>query len=308
MSPPGDLALRGTAIATDASTDALRPRLDGLADAVADVAAYLHAVEAARGALYLNAEGGDVGGAGTARALLRHVANYLAARDLGLRVARGATMVDVGSGTGALAAWVAAGLGARLHLVDRDPAVRAIATAAFPDVAVHAALSEVAPASAALVTGMEVVEHVAPREQLAFVRALFERVAPGGLLVVSTPDESGYLGGWSGYAPHIGPLDAPALEELLVRATGAQVRVWRFEGDAFHLGPVRRVVHPLANRAWTRCAPVVGPLAQRLARPAAALADRSRDVAGPALNPAVRVVPASAGAGTGLLGVVRAAG
>ncbi len=236
------------------------------------------------------------------------MANYLAAADLADRFAARGPVVDVGSGTGALAAWVAQRLKAELHLVDRDPAVRAVALRAFPQVRVHAELDEVETASAALVMGMEILEHIPSAEQLGFLRRLFARVEPGGLLVLSTPDESGYLGGWSGYAPHIGPVDAPTLADLLQVATdGAEVRVWRMEGDPYHLGPVRRVAQPVANRVWTRAGPLLGALASHLARPAAGMANLARRYAGPRLAPQVCALPADQGCGTGLIGVARSA-
>lgn len=220
--------------------------------------------------------------------------------------------MDVGSGTGALGAWLARRLNLPLHLVDRDRRVRAVAQAAFPDVTVHASLGD-AP-RVALVLAMEVLEHVAPAEQRPFTVALWTRVAPGGLLVVSTPDESRYLGRWSGYAPHIGPLDADALRALLERAAlvaapeAAEAMVWRLEGDPFSLGPVKRVVQPIANRTWTLVEPYLARVTHRLAGPAAALADRVRDTATAGVAPHVHAVPAPRGRGTGLLGVVRRRG
>lgn len=268
---------------------------------------YLQVARDARGAAYVNHEGGDVGAHSTERSLYRHVANYLAAADL----AQGAGLVgsgvlDVGSGTGGLAAWMAKRLDAELHLVDRDDAVRRIAQTAFPSAHVHAEIAD-APEAMTLVTGMEVIEHIEPAEQEGFVRALLTRLRPGGLLVLSTPDESGYVGGWSGYAPHIGCLTAPAFQALLEGASpvGARTTIWRMEGDAFHLGKVRRVVHPLANRLWTRVEPVVAPLTHRLVGPAANFANLARTHAGPPMAPRVAVVPAVQGQGTGMLGVVR---
>lgn len=277
-----------------------------LAQALRDVEPFLRAAHSARGDGYVNHEGGDVGGHGTERALHRHVANYLAAAELGERAGLHGRIVDVGSGTGALGAWLADRLDAELHLVDRDASIRRVALAAFPGVRVHAELDEVPSASAALVTAMEVIEHIAYDQQPAFARALFARVAPGGLLVLSTPDESRYAGGWSGYAPHVGPLTARALHDLLAAATGGGVRVWRVEGDVFHLGGVRRVVQPIANRAWARLSPLLGPLSERVAGPAAALATLASRHARPHAPPQVRTVAPSAGAGTGLIGVVRA--
>ena len=267
---------------------------------------FFAAVNRARGAGYVNQEGGDVGGHSTERSLIRHVANYLAAAALAEQVGLHDSVLDVGSGTGALAAWLADRLKAEMHLVDRDPAVRRVAAAAFPHAHVHAELADVPRATVGLVTAMEVIEHVAPPAQQDFAERLVSRVEPGGLLVVSTPDESGYVGGWSGYAPHVGVLNAPALQALLAAAAPeATVTVWRLEGDPFHLGPVRRVLQPAANRLWGRIGPVLDPVAHRLVGPAATLADLARTHAGPSLLPHVHAVPANEGHGTGLIGVVR---
>lgn len=266
---------------------------------------YLEAARAARGSDYVNHEGGDVGGHSTERSLFRHVANYLAAAELAEDAGLHDSVLDVGSGTGALTAWVAARLGAEMHLVDRDAGVRRVALAAFPHAHVHASLEEVPRATVGLVTAMEIVEHIRPADQADFVGALISRVEPGGLLVLSTPDESRYVGGWSGYAPHVGCLDAPGLEGLLrLAAPHAQVSVWRMEGAPFHLGPIRRVVQPLANRLWTGVGPLLGPLAHRVIGPAASFADLARTHAGPELTPEVHAVPANEGTGTGLIGVV----
>lgn len=247
-----------------------------------------------------------MGAHSTERSLIRHVANYLAAAEIAEQAGVHDSVLDVGSGTGALTAWLSSRLQAEMHLVDRDPDVRRVAQAAFPRAHVHAELADVPRKTVGLVTAMEVVEHIRPSEQGEFIDGLVSRVEPGGLLVVSTPDESGYVGGWSGYAPHVGPLDAPGLQRLLTAAApDAAIRVWRLEGDPFHLGDVRRVVQPLANRLWARLGPLLGPLTHRLARPAAGLADLARTHAGPQLLPEVQAVPADEGHGTGLLGVVR---
>lgn len=272
---------------------------------MAEVEPYFETARAARGTTYVNQEGGDVGGHSTERALFRHVANYLAVADLAKNAGLHDSLLDVGSGTGALAAWVADGLGAELHLVDRDPAVRRVASEAFPRAFVHAELDEVGRATVGVVAAMEVIEHIKPAEQADFVRALLSRVEAGGLLVMSTPDESGYVGGWSGYAPHVGCLTAEGLRSLLTAcAPDAVVEVWRLEGDPYHLGPIRRVVQPMANRLWTWVEPVLSPIAHRVVGPAATLADLARTHAGPELAPSVRAVAPSDGVGTGLLGVV----
>lgn len=288
------------------------PHLLALADARRASVPFLARVEAVRDGA-VSPAGGDVSAHGSGRLVTRHLAHYLAA----LELARSAdairgpgpdrpapVVVDVGSGVGALGAWLAAELGARLHLVDLEQAPRAIAAQAFPEAFVHAEVSAVPAGTADLVLGMEVIEHVTPHEQAAFVGAVRDLLAPGGLLVMSTPDERRYLGGWSGYAPHVGPLTFDQLEALLERACGGlPTRVWRLEGTPFALGRVRAVAEPVANRAWAG-------LQRRSARTAAAA-----QAAGAALgrrlpSPGSRQVPAvwatdeRDGPGTGLLGVV----
>jgi SAM-dependent methyltransferase len=163
-----------------------------LRDAVRDAIPFLERV-VNRG--YANSEGGDV-------------ANDLAASAavFGAGVPAGADLLDVGCGTAALSAWLADRHGLRLHLSDHDPGVLAAASASF-DVASTTTDLAAAP-RCAVVTAMEVLEHVPPASQPEFVAALLDRVAPGGVLVLSTPDESHYPGGWSGYAPHVGCVDA----------------------------------------------------------------------------------------------------
>lgn len=296
----------------------LAPPLHDLPGAVAAARPWLTRAAAARGRGFVNVEGGDVGSHGSHRSVVRHVANYLAAAELAEALGLSGRVLDVGSGVGGLGAWLAERLGAELHLVDRDPRVRAVATAAFPAASVHADLDATPPA--ALVTAMEVVEHIRPPEQVGFVAALLNRVAPGGLLVVSTPDETGYLGGWSGYAPHIGPLAADALSAVLqagaararlrarpaASASGAAltVEVWRLEGAPFRLGPVRRIAEPIANRVWARLHRRLPALSERLAGLAAAVGPGGRPP--PPVPTDVRAVAPAQGTGSGLLGAVRA--
>ena len=276
-----------------------------LGKALHEAEPFLESARVARGQAYINHEGGDVGGHSTDRALYRHVANYLAAVEVAEAAGLRDSLLDVGSGTGALGAWIAARLGAELHLVDRDESIRRVAKTAFPEAHVHAELAEVGPATVGVVTAMEVLEHIAPPEQHEFIQALVKRVEPGGILVLSTPDESGYVGGWSGYAPHVGCLSAPALLDLLAAAAPhANVNVWRLQGDAFTLGKVRRVLQPLANRLWTGVEPVLAPITHRLVGPATSLANLARTHAGPELAPAVAAIEPSQGHGTGLIGVV----
>ncbi|HWH33446.1 MAG TPA: methyltransferase domain-containing protein [Egibacteraceae bacterium] len=279
------------------------PRLDGLADAVRETAALFSRVEAARDG-WVNGQGGDVACAGNHRALSRHTANYLAAAAMAGPAPAGARLVDVGGGVGAFTVWLAQRLGARPTLVDADPDVLRVAAAAFPELSTAAGMGDTATGAAWLVTAMEVVEHVPPRAQLGFVRGLAGLVAPGGALVVSTPDESRYMGRSSGYAPHVGVLDAAGLEGLLAEATGLPVQVWRLEGEAFHVGGLERLVLPMANRAvggLRRSVPGIMDAASHLwTRVGAARPRRAQPHV-----PAVRPVRASEGRGSGLVAVVR---
>ena len=256
------------------------PSLRGLEEAIVAARPFLAAARDARGAAYVNHEGGDVDGNGSRLSLARHVANYLVAAEAVTGRPTPSRVVDVGSGDGALGAWLADRLGGvPFHLVDHSADLRAIATAAFPSATVHADTAELEPTPGALVTAMEVIEHVEPVGHQAFVASLWRLVGPGGLLVLSTPDESGFRGGWSGYAPHVGCLTAEELREVVAAATGAPVTIWRLYGEPYTVGPVRRLVQPTANRAWgalsgrlpaaaTRlgavATPLVGALATRL--------------------------------------------
>jgi SAM-dependent methyltransferase len=292
------------------------PVMDELREAIGRCAAHLARAAAARQGRYVNAEGGDVAATGNARSLVHHVASYVAAAALGGQSDADGILVDVGSGVGALSSWLAARLGRALHLVDADPAVRAVAAAAFPGAGVHASLQDLAPASAGVVAAMEVVEHVPRTAQLDFVRGLVRLVAPGGVLVVSTPDETSYLGRSSGYGPHVGCVDAAGLEHLLTAASGSPAQVWRLEGPAFAVGRLRRVLEPTANRAWAGAQRLAPRGAERLASAAGRAVARglpTRDrhdgaVPGGRVPEAlldVRVVPADRGCGTGLVGAVR---
>lgn len=203
-----------------------------------------------------NAEGGDLGHHASPALLVRHTVNYLLAADIAGGVSAEGPLLDVGSGVGVFSTWLARRLDRPLHVADHDPAVLELTRRAFPDATVHHDLGD-AP-SAAVVTAMEVIEHLPYRDQEQFVRDMVSHVAPGGVLVCSTPDERRYLGGWSGYAPHIGTLDFAGLHNLLHNATGLPAHVWRISGPGFTLGSVQRWGEPLANRVWTfakQCAP-----------------------------------------------------
>lgn len=194
-------------------------------------------------------EGGDVGLHGRDRIVTRHVANYLAAVELASQCVVDGPVVDVGCGVGALAAWAAEHLDTDLYLVDHNPDVCEVAGRAFPEAKVDTDIGAVPDGSARLVMAMEVIEHVRPREQAAFVRELASRVAPGGLLVLSTPDETGYVGGWSAYPPHVGTLSYEELRCLLSRNCG-DGHVWRLEGGPFELSALRAAAEPVVNRMW----------------------------------------------------------
>lgn len=234
------------------------PPLADLAGAVRDARDYLDQARAGRDRRYANVEGGDVASAADATAVARHVANYLGAVELAERAGLEGAMLDVGSGVGALGVWAADRLGVTLHLADHDPTARAVAARAFPQVAAHADVAELPEAGAAVVTAMEVVEHLPPRDQQAFLSSLWSRVAPGGVLALSTPDERGYLGGWSGYAPHVGVVDPARLTALLEQATDQPACVWSLAGGPFRLGLPARLALPIGNRVWgwaSRAAP-----------------------------------------------------
>lgn len=284
----------------------MHPPLRNLPAAVQGAYPFLERAARVRGAAYLNAEGGDVGMHGSHRSVVRHVSHYLAAAELYLAAGLEGPVLDVGSGVGALAAWMADFLGTELHLADHDPRLRAVAAAAFPDAGVYADLDDVATGAFPMVTAMEVIEHLRPAEHRRFVEALYARVAPGGLLVVSTPDESRYLGGWSGYAPHVGPVDPTELQRLLADATRRPATVWRLEGEPFSLNLLRRVGEPVVNRVWGWVSAHVPGLAVRLGTGAARVAGVSRGRGSPAVPDDVRAVPPDEGHGTGLIGVVAA--
>jgi 2-polyprenyl-6-hydroxyphenyl methylase / 3-demethylubiquinone-9 3-methyltransferase len=104
----------------------------------------------------------------------------------------GKTALDVGCGAGLLTEPLAR-LGAQATGVDAAPenAGAATAHAALSGLDIRYVAGELELLEAAtfdLVTAMEVVEHVT--DPAAFVGALAARVAPGGLLVMSTPNRT----------------------------------------------------------------------------------------------------------------------
>lgn len=106
---------------------------------------------------------------------------------------KGRTALDVGCGAGLLCEPLAR-MGAHVTGVDAAPenigAARAHAEAAGLAIDYRAGEfeSEVAGRQFDLVTSMEVIEHVA--DPAAFVRGLVAALAPGGLMILSTPNRT----------------------------------------------------------------------------------------------------------------------
>ena len=110
-----------------------------------------------------------------------------------LRPLTGKTALDVGCGAGLLAEPLAR-MGGQVTAVDAAPelivAAKAHSDAAGLAIDYRAIGVEALDGRFDLVTAMEVVEHVAdPR---AFVASLAARLAPGGLLILSTPNRTAW--------------------------------------------------------------------------------------------------------------------
>jgi len=285
------------------------PSLTGLPDARDDLQPLLDRMLELEGPAHHNHQGGDLAQFRNERSLVRNLANYVAAADLARTHAPAGAVVDFGSGTGLLAGWLGAALSRAVTLVDADPRLLDAARRLLPGVVAHTSLDAVPARSVALLTAMEVIEHIEPGEQAAVMAALAERLTPGGLLVLSTPDEAGYLGGHSRYAPHIGPLTVDELARLLPAGPGWRTAVWRLEGPLHTLSPATRVLGPLGNAAWAALGRHAPALADAVAGRAAALSRRRPHRPLPAADLQVRAVPADQGTGDGLLAVaVRLAG
>lgn len=108
-----------------------------------------------------------------------------------LRPLEGKTALDVGCGAGLLCEPLAR-LGAKVTGVDAAPeliaAARAHAEGQGLAIDYRACGVEDVEGQFDLVTAMEVIEHVASPEQ--FLRDLAARLAPGGLLILSTPNRT----------------------------------------------------------------------------------------------------------------------
>lgn len=109
----------------------------------------------------------------------------------GLRPLEGRTALDVGCGAGLLAEPLAR-LGARTTAIDAAAplieAAKAHAEGQGLDIDYRHSTVEVLEGQFDLVTSMEVIEHVANPQ--AFLYSLVARLAPGGLLVLSTPNRT----------------------------------------------------------------------------------------------------------------------
>ena len=109
------------------------------------------------------------------------------------RPLEGKTALDVGCGAGLLAEPLAR-LGAKVIGLDASPELIAVARehALSGGLEIDYRAGELAELEGQfdLITCMEVIEHVA--EPAAFIGALEKRLAPGGLLVMSTPNATGW--------------------------------------------------------------------------------------------------------------------
>jgi len=105
----------------------------------------------------------------------------------------GKTAMDVGCGAGLLTESLAR-LGAKVTGIDAAPEVIAVAQdhARAMGLAIDYRAADVIDVAGQfdLITCMEVIEHVA--EPQAFLNALARRLAPGGLLILSTPNATGW--------------------------------------------------------------------------------------------------------------------
>lgn len=249
--------------------------------------------------VHRNSDGGDAGHQWDQGLVVRHAVNYAVAVEQASAVTEPGPLVDVGAGAGGFSVWASGQLRRSLVVVDQDPSHRELAAKAFADVAVHASMASVD--AAPVVFCMEVIEHIHRDAQRAFVGDLGALVRPGGMLVMSTPDESGYIGGWSGYLPHVATLDANGLGALLRTALPSwEVEVLRVEGPGFDLSRLGRVGVPVANRIWSATQRRLPRVAHELSHRASQLGRRRPAPPAPAPQ-AFGVGSAEQGEGTGLV-------
>lgn len=155
----------------------------------------------------------------------------------------GKAAIDIGCGAGLLAEPLAR-LGARMTGVDAAPeniaAAQAHAAAMGLEIAYRCADIATFEGRFDLVTSMEVVEHVV--DPAAFIRALSDRLAPDGLMILSTPNRTSLarlamitVGEGSGAIPK-GTHDWDKFltpEELTGFLEAAGLRVQKMQGISF---------------------------------------------------------------------------
>ena len=111
----------------------------------------------------------------------------------GFKPLTGKTALDVGCGAGLLAEPLAR-LGAKVTAVDAAPELVEVAKAHAAgqglEIDYRAVGVERVPGKFDLVTSMEVIEHVADPQ--AFIDDLAARLAPGGLMILSTPNRTAW--------------------------------------------------------------------------------------------------------------------
>ncbi len=110
-----------------------------------------------------------------------------------LRPLAGKTALDVGCGAGLLAEPLER-LGAKVTGIDAAPeliaAAKAHSAAMALEINYRATAVEALDGQFDLVTALEVIEHVA--DPAAFVQSLAARLAPGGLMILSTPNATAW--------------------------------------------------------------------------------------------------------------------
>jgi len=119
------------------------------------------------------------------------VDQHWALDETSLKPLEGKTALDVGCGAGLLAEPLAR-LGARVTAVDAAPelieAARAHSAGQGLEIDYRAAAVEQIEGQFDLITAMEVIEHVA--DPASFLAAVAARLAPEGLLILSTPNKT----------------------------------------------------------------------------------------------------------------------